>query len=597
MMARSLVLLHQAAPGLFVGLVLCQVLDAMATVGVAYVAKHIVDEVVAARGTVPHTGRGPFFWLWLECGLVVGKVLLGQFSNLFSMLMRPRVQMHVTRLVLCKANDVSYHRFQDRQFINTLAAVREQAHVHPLGLAREFISLGRHAVTLAGFGVLLWSLSPWGMVLLLLMALPSFLVEARGSRAYHALDREHLPRNRLGWYLEWVLTAQQNVKEIKSFTLGRWLVSMYERAHQKFHRAEVSLLRRTTLQAIVPGVLAVLVLYTAYRFIVSSAMTGNISLGDMTLFLVVLQQGHTAMSQALSSLARVYEHQLFMSSLFEFLSFPDEDPEQPIQQDELLTVAPSVEFQDVSFRYPGASRDILSGLNLSVRAGETLAIVGQNGAGKTTLLKLLVGLYQPTGGRILLGGVDVATRGVGWRRQNIGVIFQDFVRFQLSASDNIGAGWLPAVNDRAAIERAVEAAGATGIIAGLEEGLDTPLGAASGGRDLSGGQWQRIALARLLIRRSPVIVLDEPTAAMDPETEEEVFRRFQEWKTGRTSLLVTHRFSTVRMADRIAVVEDGRIVELGTHAELMSRGERYASMYKAQAAGFTESGSSLPRTG
>ncbi len=595
-LARSLALLNQAAPRLFVGLILFQMLDAFATVGVAYVAKQIVDTVVAARGAVPHTGPGPFFWVWLEGGLVLGKMFLAQGTQFFRLLLGPQLKMYVTRLILQKACDVSYLRFQDRNFINTLASIREQGQMHPIELAVQVIELGRHVITLGGFGVLLWSLGPWAMVLLLGTALPSFLVETHGGRAHFALQQEHSARFRVGWYLEWLLTAEQNAKEIKSFSLGRWLVSMNEHVHAKFHRVETSLLRRNLLQALLPAALTVGLLYTAYRFIVSSAVTGDISLGEMTLFLVALQQGHGAMTQALGSLARAYEHQLYMEHLFEFLAFPDEDPEQPIQPEQTLTVAPSIEFQDVSFRYPGASQDVLSGLNLSIRAGETLALVGQNGAGKTTLLKLLVGLYQPTGGRILLNGVDVATRDLGWRRQNIGVIFQDFVRFQLSASDNIGSGWLPALNDRTAIERAVEAAGATGIIAGLAEGLATPLGAASGGRDLSGGQWQRMALARLLMRHSPVLVLDEPTAAMDPETELEIFSRFQEWKTGRTSLLVTHRFSTVRFADRIAVVEDGRVAELGTHAELMAQGGRYASMFHAQASGFTEEGPGSSRT-
>jgi ATP-binding cassette subfamily B protein len=595
-MARSLALLKQAAPGPFVGLIVVQMLDAIATVGMAYVAKQLIDTVVAARGAIPHTGPGPFFWVWLEGGLVLGKMFLAQGTNYFRLLLGPLLQIYVSRRILEKVCDVSYLRFQDRQFVNTLASIREQGPVHPTELAIQVILLGRNLMTLVGFGALLWFLGPWAMVLLLGTALPPFLVETRGSRAHFALQKEHFSRFRLGWYLEWLLTAEQNAKEIKSFALGRWLVSMNEQVHAKFHRLETVLLRRNLLQALLPGALAVGLLYTAYRFIVSSAISGDISLGDMTLFLVALQQGHAAMTQALGSLARAYEHQLFMENLFEFLAFPDEDPERPILPEQTLPAAPSIEFQDVSFRYPGASQDALSGLNLSIRAGETLAVVGQNGAGKTTLLKLLVGLYQPTGGRILLNEVDVATRDLGWRRQNIGVIFQDFIHFQLKASDNIGAGWLPSLDDRAAIQRAVEAAGATGIIAELEEGLDTLLGAASGGRDLSGGQWQRMALARLLMRRSPVLVLDEPTAAMDPETEVEIFRRFQEWKTGRTSLLVTHRFSTVRFADRIAVVEDGRIAELGTHAELMARDGRYASMFRAQASGFTEEGLGATRT-
>jgi len=249
---------------------------------------------------------------------------------------------------------------------------------------------------------------------------------------------------------------------------------------------------------------------------------------------------------------------------------------------------PRIELCDVSFRYPGSSRDSLRDVSLTIEPGETIAVVGPNGAGKTTLVKLLTGLYPPTRGRILLDGVDLATLSPGELRARVGVIFQDFVRFHFTVAENIGVGWIPEISNREAIERAAAAGGIDDVIRSLPGGYEQGLGRWFGGEELSVGQWQRLALARAFMRRSPVLVLDEPTASLDAEAEVEIFRRFNSLAAQRTAILITHRFSTVRMADRIVVFEEGRLTEDGSHADLLQHGGRYATMFRLQAAGYTE---------
>jgi len=322
--------------------------------------------------------------------------------------------------------------------------------------------------------------------------------------------------------------------------------------------------------------------------VVRRAVLGDFTVGTMTFYLVAFREGQAAFQAGLVAIAKLYEDNLFMSNLTEYLAVPEDEPHEPIPSEPLPDRPPRVELDRVSFRYPGASRDTLVDVTLVIEPGETLALVGPNGAGKTTLVKLLCGLYRPTAGTIRIDGRDVGTMSPAELRARVGVIFQDFVRFHLTLAENIGVGWLPDRDDRVAIERAGDAGGLGDVVAGLTGGYDERLGRWFGGTDLSVGQWQRLALARAFMRRSRLLVLDEPTSALDAEHEAETFARFRDLASDRTALLITHRFSTVRLADRIAVFEDGRLTELGTHAELLASGRRYARMFRLQAAGYAE---------
>ncbi|MEI8259836.1 MAG: ABC transporter ATP-binding protein [Deltaproteobacteria bacterium] len=452
----------------------------------------------------------------------------------------------------------------------------------------QSLALVKHGLTLAGYTALLWALGPWALAALVITALPPFWAEARYGRALFDLQRVRTQRNRMGFYLESVLTSEQTIKEVKLFALAAWLIARYRDVHESFHREESGLAARRVRAALWLGLLSTAAFYGTYVVIVARTVAGSITLGAMTLYLVVFRQGQTSLQSALRAVARMYEDNLFMTNLFEFLAMPDDEPDEPLPAGEREAGrAPEVVFEHVSFRYAGSDRDVLTDVSLTLHAGETVAVVGRNGAGKTTLVKLLVGLHRPTAGRILIDGVDTASMSTARLRRRIGVIFQDFVRFQFSAGDNVGVGWLPSLGERAAVEQAINDAGADAVISRLPRGLDTPLGRAFGGDDLSVGQWQRVALARAFMRRSGILVLDEPTAAMDAETEHEIFERFRDLKAGRTALLITHRFATVRMADRIVVFEGGHIVEEGPHAELIAAPDgTYARLFRLQAEGY-----------
>lgn len=575
---------------LLVGLIATQILDAVSLVAMAWVGKQIIDAIVAALRDPARPVRAALMWVGVELAIVLGRSLNAQLETFARVVLRSKLGLHVNMLVLEKAARVSYRRFEDPEFMDSLTRARREASSRPLDLVTQALALMRHAITLVGYAGLILSLGAWAVLVIVATAVPPFVAEARHGRQTFAMQRARSMRNRRLFYLEAVLTTEQTVKEVKLFGLARWLRERYRDIHLGFHNEEVALNASHARWSFALGLFASLALYGAYAVIAMRTIFGAITLGSMALYLTVLRDGQRTLQSALQAIARAYEDDLFMTNLFEFLAIEEDEPEGDVDfpPDGEGARAPRIEFREVSFRYPGSDRAALRDVNLVIEPGETLALVGRNGAGKTTLIKLLVGLYRPTSGQILVDGVDITTITTAELRRKIGVIFQDFARFQLSARENVGVGWLPAKDDDTAITHAVSDAGAREIVERLPQGLDTPLGRAFGGDDLSGGQWQRIALARAFMRKSRILILDEPTAAMDAEAEHEIFQRFRDLKANRTALLITHRFSTVRMADRIVVFEDGAIAELGTHAELLAHDGRYAKMWKLQAAGYVD---------
>lgn len=565
-------------------------LEAGAAVGIAWVGRRLVDGVVeAARTRQGLAAVG--LWVALEFALVVARTAVKQGAELNHQVLRARLGLEVNLRILAKAASVSYARFEDPEFVNQMAQARREASGRPLAMVQEFLTIAQEVLTLAGFAALLWSVGPWVLGVVVLAALPPFVSEAWFGREMHRLSKRRTQRNRQAFYLEAVLTSEASAKEVKLFALARWLIDRYRSVHEDFQREEHALARRRALATLLLGLASSGAYYGAAALVVGRAASGALSLGSMTLALVVLQQGQRSLANTLGAFARIYEHNLYMANLFEFLETEADEPDEPIPDGFVPDATPpEVRFEAVSYRYPGAARDALHDVTLTLHPGETVALVGRNGAGKTTLVKLLVGIYRPTAGRILIDGVDAATMTAPAIRRRVAVLFQDFARFQFSAADNVGLGWLPRREDRDALQRAVREAGAEEVIARLPQGLDTPLGRAFGGDDLSGGQWQRLALARAFMRPASLVVLDEPTASLDAEAEHEVFTRMAALKRRRTALLITHRFATVRTSDRVVVVDGGRVVEEGTHAELRARGGLYATMYRLQAQGYQDDG-------
>jgi len=619
---RAFGLLAETNARLASSLAALAIVDGVLPVAIAWVGKRIIDAVIlAASEPSGATQLAALEWVGVELVLMVARAGVVQANALCQTLLRSQLGLVVNGRILEKAVNVSYRHFEDPHFNNQLAQARREASSRPLDVVRQVLVLARSLIVLAGYAALLAGFSWIAVLALLVTAVPPFLAEARFGREAFVLSRSRTFQNRQAHYLEMLLSQEASAKEVKLFSLGALLLGRYREIYDRFHHEDAALARRRATAALALGMLGTLTLYACYAWVVVRTIAGALSVGGMTMSVIAFREGQAALQTALLSVARLYEDNLFMTNLFEYLAVPEDEPHQPIPAgagarvgdvagaarasngngarpdeapaaDDALPACgppPRIELRDVSFRYPGAQRDSLSHVSLEIEPGETLSLVGRNGAGKTTLVKLLTGLYRPTGGVILMDGVDIASLGTAELRSRVGVIFQDFVRFHFTVADNIGVGWLPEMGNQSEIVRAATAAGVDGVIASLPAGYEQSLGRWFGGEELSVGQWQRLALSRAFMRRSSVLVLDEPTAALDAEAEAEIFGRFRALAEGRTVILITHRFSTARGADRIAVFEAGALVELGTHAELLSTDGRYARMFRLQAAGFLES--------
>ncbi len=574
---------------LFFGLI-----DASFPVAMAWVGKQIVDAVVAlvAAGSL-HDPAVAVKWVLIEGALAVAHHANAQAMGYASEVLRLRMAIRIQLLVAEKAQRLGLQNFEDPLFLDMLDRARKDATWRPIEMIGHGMELTRHAITIAGFAVLLSGLGGLAIVALLSAALP-FLAEAHyGAVDYHRRNARTREERRAGYYLQ-VLTSDFMVKEVKLFGLVDFFRDRYKAIADQFLREDRRFTLRRGLAVTLLGGLSAIVFYGVLAKIVMLTAAAALTLGAMTMYLVVLRQAQTAFRSAMSALANVWSDSLYMGNLFDFLAREDDDEARVLPTSSGaptgLPAAVPVRFEGVSFSYPGSARPALADVSLEVAAGQVVALVGPNGAGKTTLVKLLTALYRPTAGRVLVGGQDIAALDPGEVRRRIGVVFQDFGHYHLTARENIGIGWEPAMHDAAAVEKAAKDGGATDVMASLPFGLDTMLGRWFDGEQLSIGQWQRIALARAFMRKSGLLVLDEPTASIDAEGEHEIFERLQQLAEGRTVLLITHRFSSVRMADRIVVLDEGRVVEEGTHDALMARQGLYAKMFSMQARGYLEAG-------
>ncbi|HTO97563.1 MAG TPA: ABC transporter ATP-binding protein [Myxococcales bacterium] len=587
---RTFALVKESSRAFAAGMIALLLGQAALPAAMAWVGKLIVDAVVAAARSGDPAQRWHVLRLVaLEAGLMAVSTAMSRGQALLRDLMRASLGNHVNTLILEKAATLELRHFEDAGFYDKMQNARREASIRPLSMALETASLLQQLLILASYAALLVRLSPWSVLLIVVASVPSFIAEARFSGESFRLNTWRAPEGRRQNYLEWILTRDSHVKEVKLFDLAPLVLRRYKALFEKFYAEDRALALRKGAAGIALGLLSLAAFYGAYAFMAVRAALGAITLGDLTLYLSVFRQGQSSIQSALASIGSLYEDGLFMSNLFDYLDIGT-GGEQPRRLPP-LSPAPArsqeIEFRDVSFRYPGSEKWVLRGVSLRLAAGEKMALVGENGAGKSTLIKLLMRLYDPSEGAILYGGVDLRDMDARDLRDRIGVLFQDFVRYQWTARENVGIGWVPALDDRPRIERAVDEGGARQVIEQLPQKIDTMLGGwFEEGQELSGGQWQKIALARAFMRHSEVLVLDEPTAALDAEAEHELFVRLQQLAADRTAILISHRFSTVRRADRIAVLQEGRVEELGTHEELLARGGRYAHLFKLQASGY-----------
>jgi ATP-binding cassette subfamily B protein len=580
--ARAVQMVWQASPRLTASMAAMTLIAALLPPATAWAGKRIVDAVVLREAGLVTA------WVGVEFALVALQALLLRGLTFVSTVLGLRLGIDVNVAILQKATTLRLSAFEDSEFYDKMTRARREASTRPLQLVRESFGLAQSVVMLAGYAALLARFSAWIVLVLLAATVPATIAEMRASKLTFQMKNRRSQEWRRMTYLEHVLANDEHAKEVKLFALGPPLLARYRAFAEQLFQDDKSVAIRRTLGQLL-SLLATTAFYGAYLLMALAAAVGRITIGNLTLYVVSFRQGQQAFQSVLGSLGGIYEQNLYMANLLEFLETPGtrtlDAPKAPhLSPDGTLGLV----FDHVSFRYPGKTEWAVDDLSLTIARGASVALVGENGAGKTTLVKLLTGLYEPTEGRVLLDGKDLRAWDEAALRARFGVVFQDFNQYQLSARDNVGLGDAPHVTDDARVQRAAEEGGAAGVIAELPRGLDTALGNwFREGVELSGGQWQKVALSRAFMRQdADILVLDEPTAALDAKAEHYVFERFRALARGRTTIVISHRFPTVRMADRIVVLEQGRIVEQGTHDELVAAKGRYARMFELQASGY-----------
>jgi len=590
-------LVWQTSPALTVGSLLLRLLRALLPVATLFVGKLIIDEVVA-RAQIPSAPSTLRDWyatglldrlLWLlaaEFALAVLSDVLGRLVSLLDSLLSERFANTTSVRLMEHAATLDLEDFEDSELQDRLDRARRQASGR-MTLISQLFGQAQDVVTIVSFAAGLVVYAPWLIVLLVLALVPAFLGEAHFNAQSYALAYSRTPEQRELDYVRQTGASVESAKEVKIFGLNAFLIDRYRELAAGFYQANRRLALRRAGWGGALTALGTVGYYVAYAYLAWRTLTGQFSIGDLTFLAGSFRRLRTLLEGLLIGFSQTAGQALYLDDLFSFFEI---EPE--IRSPEHARPFPSpmrqgFTFDDVGFIYPGAERWAVRHLNFTLRAGEVLALVGENGAGKTTLVKLLARLYDPDEGRILLDGHDLREYDLDQLRANIGVIFQDFVRYHLTAAENIAVGRIEARNDRARIASAAERSLADEVIERLPMGYDQIIGKRfKRGVDLSGGEWQKVAIARAYMRDAQLLILDEPTAALDARAEFEVFQRFKELSAGKTAVLISHRFSSVRMADRILVLADGTVEAMGTHDELLAQRGRYAELFELQAAGY-----------
>jgi len=583
---RALELVWTTSKALTITLGLLTLIGGVLPAVIAYIGQLIVDGVVAATQASEPDTKGILLLVGLEALVVIGVAATQRGISASQSLLRALLGQRVNVMILEKAMTLELAHFEDSEFYDKLTQARREASSRPLSLVNRTFGLVQNAISLTSYSILLFAFSPWAVVILVVAGLPSFVAEAKFSGDAFRLFRWRSPDTRMQIYLETVIAREDGVKEVKLFQLGPRLLQRYRDIFKKLFVEDRKLTIRRDTWGFILGLISTAALYAAYGWIVLTTIAGAITLGAMTMYLVLFRQGQSSVSAILTAVSGMYEDNLYLSNLYEYL----EQPVPARRGDAVHGPEPErgLEFDNVSFTYAGAKEKALSNISLQITPGQSLALVGENGSGKTTLIKLLTRLYDPTEGRILLDGLDLQEWDVEALRQRVGVIFQDFGRYQFSVGENIGAGDVRHIDDKDRWHEAATTGLAAPFIEEMPDAYETQLGRwFKGGRELSGGQWQKIALSRAFMRSdADILVLDEPTAAMDASSEAEVFEHFRTASSSKMTILISHRFSTVRAAAQIIVIHQGKILERGNHESLLAADGQYAHLFKLQARGY-----------
>src|SRR5215470_5507913 len=551
-----------------------------------WITKLIIDGIVQAIST--HTSIPSSLW-WLvaaEFGVALFGSVLTRAIDYLDSLFADKYTRYVSIEVMRHASQLDLIAYEDPVFYDRLERARVQA-TDRLGMIQSIGRLVQQAITSATMSVSILLFSPWLLLLLIAGIIPAFLGESHFAFLGYARNFRQTPIRRELDYLRVLGGTREAAKELKLFGLKDFLIQRFTRLSDQIYDENVNLARRRLIAGSLLSMIGTAGYYSAYVYVIWRTVTGELSIGTLTFLTGAIVQASSNIQQVFSTLSSIADQALFLTDL---LAFFEMQPTIRSKDSALPAPRPIVrgfEFRDVSFRYPGTSRMVLNGLNVTLRAGERVALVGENGEGKTTLVKLMTRLYDPVEGQVLLDGIDLREYNLEDLYREIGVIFQDFMRYEMTARANIAVGQISQIDNTALLQTAAHKSMADQVIDRLPQDYEQMLGRRfETGVDLSGGEWQKVALVRAYLRDAQVLILDEPTAALDARSEFEVFQRFAELTTGKTALFISHRFSTVRMADRIVVLENGRIAEDGNHEQLFHLGGRYAEMFELQAASY-----------
>jgi ATP-binding cassette subfamily B protein len=580
-----LYILWESGPAVVAWGIGLRLLIAVAPFAILKVAAAIIQDIT---NVLRHQALDPWFWKLVAAEIVLN-VLVGVISRSIDYsdsLLANRYTQHVSVRVMEQAARLDLTTYENPVFYDRLERARVQA-TDRLGTIQQIGRLLQQVITTVVFSATLAWASPWLVVLLLVGVLPSFLGESHFAFLGYAKNFRQTPARRLMDYLRQVAGSREGAKEVKLFGLNKFFTDRFQTLANQIYEEDMALSRSKLVVGGLLGVVGTMGYYGAYVYIIWRTLHGEYDIGQFAFLTGSIQQASSNLQQVFSTTSGIADQALYLTDL---LAFFEMEPLVKSKPNGLVTPEPiklGFEFQDVSFTYPGTERTVLRNFNFHLHPGERIALIGENGQGKTTVVKLITRLYDPSEGRILLDGIDLREYSLEDLHRHIGVIFQDFMRFEMTARENIAVGRIDRPQQQADIEVAAHKSLADTVVEKLEGGYDQVLGRRfEGGVELSGGEWQKMALARAYLRDADLLILDEPTAALDARSELEVFQRFAELTEGKMALLISHRFSTVRMADRIVVLSGGRLIEEGTHQQLMARAGTYAGMFEMQAASY-----------
>ncbi|PUZ23468.1 ABC transporter ATP-binding protein [Chitinophaga parva] len=573
-------------PWLTVANAVLRLIRAATPLAILYIGKIIIDQVVQLHNGKSVDTHQLWWMVGIEFALAIGSDALGRVITLLDSLLGDLFSNHTSVRIMRHAATLDLDQFEDATFYDKLERARQQTTGRTV-LLSQVMSQVQDLITMGFLAAGLLVFNPWLILLLLVAILPAFLGESYFNDKTYALTRGQTPQRRELDYLRYLGASDDTAKEVKIFDLSDFIIDRFKTLSDKFYLDNKRLSIRRSVWGTVFALLGTAGYYGAYIFIIIRTVEGQLSIGDLTFLAGSFRQLKSLLETILSRFTSVSQGAIYLRDFFEFFDIQPKITMAARPRPFPDVIREGFTFEDVGFKYSNAERWANRHLNFTLKAGEKLALVGENGAGKTTLVKLLCRLYDPTEGRILLDGVDLREYDLAELRLHIGVIFQDYLRYQMNFSQNIAVGNIGEQFNEPLIEDAAHQSLADTVVAKLPNGYQQALGRRfNNGVDLSGGEWQKIALARAYMRDATVLILDEPTAALDARAEYEVFQRFAELTHGKSAILISHRFSTVRMADRIMVLEKGTVLEIGSHEELLARDGRYAELFHLQAAGY-----------